>query len=383
MRAGNVFCRAILLILWNTLALVQAGNATESPSGKIAGRVLDDQSGNPVSGVNVFLSNTMLGDATDEDGRFEIVGVPDGIYELVVTHVGYLFEKESVEVRGRAGTVPVLFRIIPQVWVLREVEVTAEMPEIGAENLKTLTHLFLGDTRNANKCRILNPEVLAITNDEMNDVFTARARDALIIENRALGYRIDYVLASFRASGDEVRYVGSAAFHDLQPKDGKEKKRWEKTRRKTYEGSLRHFLASLCDGSYRKTGFVTQVTPFVPANLTPILGDRVDPSGFVSPGEEPSERRLSCHDVLQVIYTRERADRDYLDWAGRRRESGTLPLSTSRFPRQSSWLVMQHVVADMDRRGFLHHPLAVKVYGYWAWERIADMLPYEYTIEKN
>ncbi|NOX38210.1 MAG: TonB-dependent receptor [Calditrichaeota bacterium] len=66
------------------ITTVYAGN-----TGKIAGRVYDRQTGEPLVGVNILIKNTYLGAATDEDGFFYILQVPPGIYEVEAEYIGY------------------------------------------------------------------------------------------------------------------------------------------------------------------------------------------------------------------------------------------------------------------------------------------------------
>ena len=50
------------------------------PRAQITGSVIDGSTGEPLHFANVFLSSTTLGDATDEEGHFEIENVPFGHY---------------------------------------------------------------------------------------------------------------------------------------------------------------------------------------------------------------------------------------------------------------------------------------------------------------
>ena len=58
-------------------------------NGKIAGRVIDQKTGEALIGANVMLKGTVFGSATDLDGNYYISGVPVGVYNLFVTYVGY------------------------------------------------------------------------------------------------------------------------------------------------------------------------------------------------------------------------------------------------------------------------------------------------------
>lgn len=58
-------------------------------TGKVAGRIIDAQSGEPLPFVNVIIEGTSLGAASSIDGNFAIIGVPPGIYSIKASAVGY------------------------------------------------------------------------------------------------------------------------------------------------------------------------------------------------------------------------------------------------------------------------------------------------------
>jgi outer membrane receptor protein involved in Fe transport len=64
-------------------------------TGKIAGQITDEDNGQALPGVNVYLEGTGLGAATDPDGFFYIINVPAGNYTVVVNYVGYGEQKIS------------------------------------------------------------------------------------------------------------------------------------------------------------------------------------------------------------------------------------------------------------------------------------------------
>ncbi len=73
-----------LILLLGFVCTLFAGN-----TGKIAGRVVDKQTGEPLVGVNVYIPGTNFGAASDEDGFYYILQVPPGKYDLKVSYVGY------------------------------------------------------------------------------------------------------------------------------------------------------------------------------------------------------------------------------------------------------------------------------------------------------
>ncbi len=57
--------------------------------GKISGRVMDAETGEPLSGVDVFISSLEIGGAADVDGDYFILNVPPGTYDVEASMIGY------------------------------------------------------------------------------------------------------------------------------------------------------------------------------------------------------------------------------------------------------------------------------------------------------
>lgn len=62
---------------------------TDTAPGSITGQLVDEQTGEPLIGVTVMLENTVLGAASDLDGRYSISKIPPGTYNLIVRLIGY------------------------------------------------------------------------------------------------------------------------------------------------------------------------------------------------------------------------------------------------------------------------------------------------------
>jgi len=67
-------------------------------TGKVSGKIIDANTGNPLIGANVILETTSLGAATDTEGYYHILNVPPGYYDLRVNMIGY-GEKSITKVR--------------------------------------------------------------------------------------------------------------------------------------------------------------------------------------------------------------------------------------------------------------------------------------------
>ena len=57
-------------------------------TGKIAGKVLDVRTGEPLIGVNMLLEGTTIGAASDLNGNYVILSVPPGVYNLRASAIG-------------------------------------------------------------------------------------------------------------------------------------------------------------------------------------------------------------------------------------------------------------------------------------------------------
>ena len=85
------FKAAVLLLVFISGTTLTFGGVT----GKIAGRVIDDKTGDPIIGATVMIEGTYLGGVADADGYYAINNVPPGTYRLVFSAVGY--QKTIVE----------------------------------------------------------------------------------------------------------------------------------------------------------------------------------------------------------------------------------------------------------------------------------------------
>ncbi len=90
MRLRNLLFFALTLI--PALPLV-------AQTGSIVGRIDDAETGESLIGANVIIVGTTIGSTTDIDGRYEILNVEPGHYDLRISFIGFDPKTESVEVR--------------------------------------------------------------------------------------------------------------------------------------------------------------------------------------------------------------------------------------------------------------------------------------------
>ena len=109
-----------------TVLLMLLGSALYAQvTTSVFGRV-EDELGEPLIGASVFLEGTQLGAQTDFDGRYEIVDVPPGSYNLVASYLGFKSQtKFNIIIRSK-GTPAYTFILEATSEQLEEVVVSNE-----------------------------------------------------------------------------------------------------------------------------------------------------------------------------------------------------------------------------------------------------------------
>ena len=85
----ETYIKALFPVLFFTLLLLAELSAQSKSKSTISGRITDAETGAPMFGVNLFLANTTIGSTTWMDGTYIIENIPLGLYDLIVSHIGY------------------------------------------------------------------------------------------------------------------------------------------------------------------------------------------------------------------------------------------------------------------------------------------------------
>jgi len=117
---------AALIVVLSLFQLAVIAGTT----GKIAGRITDSNTGEPLIGVNVVLEGTFQGAATDHEGYYSIVNVLPGVYVLRASMIGYQTIKQTgVQVLVDLTT-PIDFEMGTETLAGQEVIVVAQVPTV-------------------------------------------------------------------------------------------------------------------------------------------------------------------------------------------------------------------------------------------------------------
>ena len=134
--------------------------------------IVADKNG-PLEGAAVYFNNTMLGTTTDVQGKFSIK-VREGIYDLVVSYLGY--KKIIYSLNTSNYKKSLVFKLEEEQNTLDEVIISKTVyNDEWKYNLEVFKREFIGRTEIAAGCKMLNPEVLHFNFDAKNNVLGDKA----------------------------------------------------------------------------------------------------------------------------------------------------------------------------------------------------------------
>ena len=221
-------------------------------SGTISGTVTSADSKKPLPRASVFLSNSAIGSATNEEGKYILSGVRPGQYTLVVSILGY--EQYSKTILVGREPMKLDIELAQKPLMLREVVISSNAD--WKKNYEAFRKEFIGTDENAKYCEIINPHILNITYNPSKELLHADADQFLVVENKALGYRVKFLLNDFKIDkiANLISREGQQVFEEL-PGSEAQKKRWHEKREEAYYGSSMHFYRSLYTDKLAEEGF--------------------------------------------------------------------------------------------------------------------------------
>jgi hypothetical protein len=337
----------------------------------VSGKIIEATTKLPLQGASVFAENTTIGTATNEQGYFNL-RLPNGGYSIVVTFTGYQTETKRVT-SGDAGNNEIIFEIRQKEKSLDEfvVKSTSEVADGLAKYGDFFIDNFIGKTANGKQCFIKNKEALKFFYYRRAKRLKILATEPLEIVNEALGYTIKYSLDSFvhEYNTQESLYTGSPLFQEMQSQDALQIEKWNTARKTAFNGSILHFMRSMYQKKLKEEGFEIQFivknnekeTAILLKNFYGAMNYNLDDSsGTVD--IMPRQREVA------VIYKNEPSVDLYL--SENKDASSKFQLSFLSF--------LPDEYITIEQNGFYFEQKDITINGYWAWEKVADMLPYDF-----
>lgn len=402
----NFFFLFLLFLLF----IIQSINAQDTYT--ISG-VIKDKKGETLPGAGIFVSGYKNATVSNNGGEYSLKLNP-GNYDILIKMVGFKSINKQVVVSDKNIVLNV--ELLENVIQLNEVIIK---PDLNREyNLKTFTDFFIGQTPNALQCKIINPDVLYLDFDQQNRILTGNCDEFLVIENKALGYKIKYLIKDFEYNMKNkiIFYQGSPYYEDLPASKGK-KKQWAKKRLEAYNGSPQHFFRSLYAGNSNSEGFLMhkliktdnlQRPPdsLIKANIRRYsktlinksfsigkLNDSLDywlskksmpetistlnimvvnPDTLVK-NFDSNIKKINFMDILYIVYKNEK---EHPVYASLLNQSISRPLSMPNYQISLINLTVRPVY--FYQNGAVYNPKSMLYEGYWSWEKVADSVPMDY-----
>jgi hypothetical protein len=389
---------------WLILLFVFLPFITFAQSGIISGIIVNAETKKPLPRASVFLSNSSVGSATSEDGKYILSSIRPGQYTLVVTILGY--EEYSKSILVGSQPIKLDIELAPKPLMLREVVISSSAD--WKRNFEAFKKEFIGVDENAKYCTIMNPHILNITYNPTKQLLEADADEFLVVENRSLGYRVKYLLEDFKIDkiSNIISRQGQQVFEDL-PGSESQKKKWHEKREEAYYGSAMHFYRSLYADKLKDQGFeiyrlTRTVNPMRPsddiirrkvnkfnqlrrpdsarywvdiANMSKYSNESLNKppyQEFEILSRAPQQGLFTVHfpNYLYVVYTKKR-DEVYNRDLYR-------PLDMPNYETTVVTNMGKESFFDIDMNGIVvdNSPLYE---GTWAKSRISDLLPVDYV----
>lgn len=376
----------------------------------ISGTVKDNVGVLP--GASIYLSGYKISTVTNDAGNFTLPKLAPGSYDILVQMIGFLPFKKNIILEKSVSINVVL---IENTTLLNEVVVKPDPDR--AYHLSLFRDNFIGLSPNAEDCKLLNPQVLTTHFDKSTSILTISTDQFLIIENKSLGYKIKYLLENFEYNFKTriIYYAGQPFFEDLKGGSAKQKK-WAKAREIAFNGSIQHFFKSLYENKVSEEGFVInklikipnpmrksdslinanikkftavgQVGRTITLNISdslnywfrqknePKLVNTINRANviidtLVKPFNE-NLKAVAYNDALYIMYKNELETAIYRNsghWQSR-------PLDMPNY--QISVIHLLSSPAAFFANGGILDPKSFLYEGYWAYEKIADMVPMDY-----
>lgn len=332
----------------------------------VEGKVTDEVTGEPLPGANVFIQGTRNGDNTDVNGDFSFETTRNGRQIITVSFIGYHTINEPVMIADSVEMLPVSFKLRIEEYPLEDIIITADNRE-WQRNFGDFRREFLGATSFALNTEILNKWAIDFLR-KPNGEISASAREPILVENRALGYRIEVELHDFKWQlQDDSGYFlfNNIRFEEMKPENRTERRRWEANRERAYRGSFRHFLNSLYSDQISRNRF--SIVSHGGSSRTVI--NKLDRSMAVV--QTLMAYRIPASELdktVKVFHLREPLDVVY---GARGMGSDHRPRATLT-PRSSNNTFIVH------KDGYLIDGRSLSLGGVWKNTRIASMLPPDY-----
>jgi hypothetical protein len=337
----------------------------------ISGKVTSEVTGAPMPAASVFAQNSTLGTVTDNDGNFSLA-LPNGGYDLIISFTGHKSENRRITTADATEKIIVTLKEKDKELETIAVVSSSEVKDGFAKYGQFFTNEFIGKSTNSKQCSIQNPDALHFFFSKKKNRLKITATEPLVIKNNALGYNIKYELDSFthEYKTQVSTYSGFPLFENMQG-DSVQMQQWQIARGEAYKGSLLHFMRSVYNKNITEQEFEIQFIVKVYDKDEGIkLKDIYAAINYAKDDSTQTVEILPNQPEVAILFLGAQSSVNYL--AENQSDSKEFKLSVLSFKPKESIII--------ERNGYFYEQNDITSSGYWAWDKVAEMLPYDYEI---
>lgn len=220
----------------------------------IKGTVVND-AGMRIPNVNIYIDGTKTGTASAEDGTFSLNVSGKNLGNVIFRKEDYeTFATPVAEVVNKTLKVVLL-----KSNDIEEVRIVPYTEEAYNNYINYFLDSFIGhDKQNV---KIKNQRTLKFSFDKKTKILKVKAPKTLIIENKNLGYEIEYNLVNYSSDFNTkiVNCSGTSLF-----KETKNNSKTKLNRMNAYDGSMLHFFRSVYNNTVAEDKFIVNHVVQVP-----------------------------------------------------------------------------------------------------------------------
>ena len=339
--------------------------------------VADRASKKVISDVFIFLANSSIGTASNEQGIFEMELSETKEIVLVFSHINY--ELLTLEIAD-ANLLRDTFFLQPNKVELSEAVVVGKSKSrLRNRRLKAFTKAFLGEDTREKYVQIKNPEILLF--QQTKDKLIAKANEPLLIENKELGYTVQFYLEAFELyDNGDLYYKGNTFFEGL---DGtpEEQTVYQKNRQEVYQKSSRSFFSDLV---HQQLDTTTYLMGFSKLNGDQNFVDfnQVSPSNLILQFNGDENAFVIIIKGFLTVINQNILVKDNLQAPSKAELNSTTRQVVSERPQYAtSFLRSRSNKILVNKFGKILNPSDLEEYGYWASLRVSALLPSDYAPE--
>lgn len=267
-----------------------------------------NENGKPIEGVSVYIDGSAKATQSDTSGNFEMMISNLKLGNLVFKKEGY----ETIIHPFNANKNQKLKVILSKETLIEEVKLLRYSDRLYDRFIHRFLDEFLGSNRDG--VTLKNPKVLIFAFDKEQNIIRAKAKKPLLIENRWLGYTIEYNLISFAIDNQQkmTTYTGTSFFKPM--KGGtKNQRTWHINRLNAYYGSAMHFFRSAYHQQLDKEGFICNRIVKIPNKNYPSLEEQQMVENFRTSfiKSNPSQIVMQIPNEISDIQSRMRKESPY------------------------------------------------------------------------